>query len=627
MINLIPVIIISSDAMKAILYIEQSKAPQLMATGVTVRTIEAALELAGILIPPTKGLLEGLVEEHHNGKDISGSVIVSGKPPKSTSPDKISAYGDLKFPVFPGDQFGYFFSANSQKNGMNVLGEIVHPANINPSTKAVTLSPNKSIIEKDGELTAMRYGLVKIENGEIGITSLLKLSKDLMTLSGTLYPKDYLGNSITQERMIIAIRAMGLKRRINELLLETGLEKAHTTGAPVFGIALCSGLRPFKGEKGWIEMFISQNEELLAGQIDKDGNIDYKQRGTIETVQKGDVLALIHPPGEGRPGKNLLGDLVAPEKGLPYFVSLGENVTQVGQELIAAAGGFFIHKDNSFMVSEVYSVSGDVGLHTGHISLERGSVIIENSVLSGFHVSCPKNILIKGTVENSILTAGGDIDIYGGIIMNNTGLIRATGSVRALFGIGTNIHAGVNVYIMNGVNKSKILAEDSIFITGSLGKAVGGILHCGKEIQATQIGSELCVPTTIRLGIDEAFLEEYRIEKTRMGQSLDHIQNKLVHSSDEEIIASYPKDKLPTVMHILTVRKQLSNRVSEVSTTIDRLEAQLNKQTYCSLQVNGVIYPGTTVHCGTEQMTVDTPIYRSKIVFNFNDGQFKITRI
>lgn len=628
--NLNPTITISPDGMQAILNLSPARTTAEMEVAkqtLTAQLIETALNNAGVRIPPAEGSLEKLVEAYRIGKDISGSVLVYGKPPRSALPGELSPFGDLNYPVFPGDTFGRAIPARPPKNGINVLGEIIPPLDANQKVEHLTPASSESVVKKDGKLVAMRYGLVAVENNEIRVIPLLQISKDLMTLNATIYPKDFCGREITRERMLVAVKALGLKARVNEVLLETGLEKAIKTAAPVFDVPLCNGIRPFKGEDGWLEILIVQKQERIAGIVDRGGNIDYKQRGAIETVKKGDIIARIHPPGRGRPGRNLLGDIVEPEEGIPYFAHLGENVIQEGREIIATSGGLLIHRENEIVVSEVYLVSGDVSLHTGHISLDRGSVQVEGSVLTGFHVSCPSNILVKGTVEDSILTAGGDIDIDGGIMMNNTGLIRAGGSVRALFGIATNIHAGLNVYIMNEINKSKVIAEGSIIVAGGQGKVIGGFLHCGKEIQATQVGSELAVPTHIRLGIDQNFLEEYKAEQARLGHSLKHIQQKLGNGSDNEVMRRYPKNKTSTVLHILTVRRQLQNRISELVTTIARLERQLRQESSPVLKVHGIIYPGTVIQCGTEEMTIHSPLSQGKISFDFENRQFKVSSL
>lgn len=630
MCNPTPIISISPDAMKADLRLVRPNASgkeQPAEHALIIQAIENELEKAGVLLPPEKGLLENIVEAYRAGKEISGITVVHGKPARPGLPAKIAQMGDLKLPVFPGDTFGRLIPARPPRSGMDVRGKVVYPPDTDGNTKKLTPNIAESVLEKNGALIARRYGLVAAENNEIKIIPLLELGKDLMSLTATVYHKDFLGRDITREHLLAAVKALGLKARVNKVMLEESLGKAVRTGAPVFNVQLCSGIRPFRGEDGWVEILTMQKQERLPGKIGKGGNIDYKQRGVIETVKKDDIVARIHPPTKGRPGRNLMGEAVAPEEGLPAFINLGENVTQRGNDIVAVSGGLLIRRENEIFVSEVYAVNGDVGPHTGHVTLDRGSVQIEGSVISGFKVNCPGNILVKKTVEDSILTAGGDMDIDSGIMMNGSGMIWADGSVRALFAIGTNIYAGQDVYIMNEVNKSKIIAEGRIIVAGGQGKVVGGLLHCGKGIQATQVGSEFGVATCIRLGIDQNFVENYKSELFRLSHALNNIRKKVGDAPDEEIMARYPATSKTTIQHILTLRKQLHDRARRLESAIARIERQLRQNYTPALKVEGIIYPGTTIQCGTKEMTVHAPLSQSKIYFDASANEFKISNL
>lgn len=618
-----PKILIGENAMEAVLQL-----PLGLATDLTEENLKEALYNANIRIPLPDGLLAELVSSHNAGKKISGTIIAKGQAATSAAPGELAASGDLNFPVFPGDEFGVIKPPASARNGINVFGEMLLPPPAKQKVKSLRPSSSGAVALTNNKLIAMLYGLVYIENDEINIRPLLRLSKDLMALSATIYPKDFLNRKISLKKMVSAVNTMGLRGRPSMIMLEEGIEKAQKTNKVVEDLVICHGLKPIRGEDGWLELLVEQKQKQKAGAVDASGNIDYKQRGTIKTVRKNEVLAILHPPSKGRPGRNLLGNTIPGEDGNPCFVKLGENVAFADKNnIIATTGGLLIANNNEISVSEVYVIKGDVGLRTGHIALDKGSIMIQGSVLSGFHVTCPGNIYISGTVEDAILIAGGNIDINGGIVMNNNGLVRAFGSVSALFAVGTNIHAGENVHITNEINKSTIIAEDSIIVTTGKGKVVGGTLHCGKTIKANLLGSELGAPTELRLGIDETFLKEYQKEHSRLTQSLDFIKEKIGLGSDEQILERYAEEKTPTVQHILTIRTQLSNRVNELAKNILRLEEHINKPNYCSLEVTKTIFPGITVYCQESVLPIRSPLMRSKITYDPNKRGFQITSL
>ena len=596
-------------------------------TIVTPESIDFALEEAEVRIPVPEDIIQKIVLLHKAGKNISGIVIVQGSPPRAAVPGKIVSSGNLDLPVFPGDQFGEITPAVSAKNGINLKGELLPPPAPDKSVGHLHLSPNETVVEEaKGKLVAMRYGLVKVENHEISIEPLLTLSKDLMELHLKLYPVDFLGQKITVNKISSAMRAIGVRARPNLVILESALEKAEKTGEAVAGVVVCQGLKPFQGEDGWLEI-MAQEQTQQAGTVDASGNIDYKNRGSIQTVKKGDIVAHLHKPGKGRPGRNLLGNSIEGMDGTSCYVRLGENVDYApnGSDIVAQTDGLFSFINNEISISEVFVINDDVGLRTGHVSMERGSIQINGSVLSGFHVTCPGSIFVTGTVEDAILVAGGDICVDGGVMMNNNGFIRASGSVRALFVIGSRIHAGENVYVTNEVNKSTIVAEGRILVHGGQGKVVGGLLHSGKSVETNHLGSKMGAPTGVRLGIDDAFLKEYQSEQTRLTKSINFILEKLGAEDDDELIAKYPEDKLSTLRHILNIRTQLQKRVKELDASIVRLKKQMQASENYVLKVHGFIYSGVSIDCRNCSLPIHSPLKHSKIVFDPLKNQFSIS--
>ncbi|MBQ4133390.1 MAG: DUF342 domain-containing protein [Desulfovibrionaceae bacterium] len=622
----IPKIIISQDKMQAVLDFAFSPAsgPVSVTRELMVWDFEQALKKAGVFLPPAEGLLQDVADRHNAGHNVRGTVLVYGIPPRKARGRQLVPDGDFAFPVFPGDTIGRMAPAVPCRSGMDVFGRIIPAKSDSAPPEDIHTSPGGELAEEaDGTVTARRYGLVKVENNCIRLEPLLHLSSDLMALSATIFPKDFKGKQISEERIIDAVRALKLRARVNSAILELALNKAEKNGYPTQDVVLCTGLNPFPGEDGRLEILVRQQNSRLPGLKDNSGNIDYKQRGSIDTVRSGCPVARIHPPGKGRPGRNLLGELLPPKEGAPCSVALGENVSQDGRDVVAAADGLLSYSNDEIKVSEVYVVDGDVGPHTGHVMLDHGSIQIEGTVLAGFHVSCPGSILIKGTVEDSIITAGEDIDVDGGIVMNANGMLKAGGSLRALFAVGANIRVGKNLYITNEINKSEVLAEGNVVVAGGQGKIIGGSLACGGEIQAVQIGSELGAPTKISLGRNEQIVLEYKQEHERLIKSLQHIRQKL-NGKDAALKAKYAanKQQQASIQFILNARNSLSARLNEIEKALARLEAMSLQKYSPPLRAEGIIYPGTSIHCGAKSVRVRNPISRSRVYYNFVEDKF-----
>ena len=418
-------VLISPDAMQATL---QCSAPAGELINLTDQDLQNALLAAGVQLPVRPETLKETLRAAKAGQNISGTVLVEGLAPRPAKPGIFIPAGNLSLPVFPGDCIGHLEAAVPAKDGFNVLGEAV-PAPLSASLEnmhTVKCADSKMLFQDDNKIFALRYGLVLVENNLVQLRPLLSFSEDLMSLYATLYNRNFQGNPITLKQLGQALVALKIKVKPDVTFLQKKLEEANRSNEPLVDVLICKGLAPEKGKDGWLEVFLLQDEKK-AGAIDESGNIDYRERGEIKTANEGDVIAIVHPPEKGTPGRDLLGNTLPGEDGDPARVILKENVkfSQDGGKIIALCGGLVLYDAPEIRISEIYVLNGDVDLHSGHLTIERGSALIQGSVLAGFNVSCPGTILVRKTVEAANLTSGADIEISRGIVMDGHAVISA----------------------------------------------------------------------------------------------------------------------------------------------------------------------------------------------------------
>lgn len=617
-------ILISPDAMQAMLHCS-AQAGDLI--NLTEQDLQHALLAAGVQLPARPETLKETLRAAKAGQNISGTVLVEGIAPRSAKPGIFIPAGNLGLPVFPGDCVGHLEPAVPAKDGFNVLGGAVPapPSTLLENMRSVKCADSKMLFQDGNKIFALRYGLILVEDNLVHLKPLLSFSEDLMSLYGTLYGRNFQGNPITLKHLGQALVALKIKVKPDVNFLQKKLEEASRSNTPLTEVLVCKGIAPEKGKDGWLEVLLLQDEKK-AGTIDESGNIDYRERGEIKTANEGDVIAIVHPPEKGTPGRDLLGNTLPGEDGDPARVILKENVkfSEDGKKIIAVCGGLVLYDAPEIRISEIYVLNGDVDLHSGNLALERGSALIQGSVLAGFNVTCPGSILVGKTVEAANLTSGADIKIERGIVMDGHATISALGDISADFAINAHIRSGKNVYITKEASKCNIVAKECVILTGGNGKIQGGTIRAGRGIEANTIGTSLHIPTSIYLGLEDSVLSEDVKERTLLEDTLHFLNNKLEHKSDANALAATPKERQPAMVQLLEMRKYLQERINELTKTINNLTSPNATQRGYTLKVNGTIYPGTTVYCENVQLPIHSPLSACKILFDPFTRQLKV---
>jgi uncharacterized protein (DUF342 family) len=208
------------------------------------------------------------------------------------------------------------------------------------------------------------------------------------------------------------------------------------------------------------------------------------------------------------------------EPGRDRHFAAGENVEKRGDEFWSTMDGAVMIKDDVVMVSDVYTVSGDVDLAVGNLRHEKGALRIKGTVRSGFTVYAATHIMVGELVEDAMLESGGDIEIGGGVIHANNGRIVAKGSVTAKFAQNARIQAGGDVAINGAAINCDIEAVGRIVVAGGKSRLAGGTARAMRGLEVEQLGSELGAPTRVEIGPDRQAVEAAKREIAELEQAV-----------------------------------------------------------------------------------------------------------
>lgn len=181
-------------------------------------------------------------------------------------------------------------------------------------------------------------------------------------------------------------------------------------------LLIAEGKRTVDGIADSLEIKYKEEEEQNQSNDESDFVIDYKAIGSVEGVEKGQVLAILHPGKDGEDGIDIIGNVVKAKNVKKIVLGVGEGCELTNEyTVVATSEGRPSSRGNTFFVYKVHEINGDVELKTGNIKFV-GDIIIHGSVKEGMKVESGNSILVKNNIAEAEITANGDVEVRGNVI-------------------------------------------------------------------------------------------------------------------------------------------------------------------------------------------------------------------
>lgn len=449
----------------------------------------------------------------------------------------------------------------------------------------------------------------------------IEIRSDYMEAKLHLVKGNYDQLSFTKEDLIKELSKNKIVYGIDEEMAENianGLKKSD------FPVTIARGLPPVDGKDGKIIYEKDLNTSALADQSDKD-QINFREIMKIPSTKKGEKLATIVPPQEGKAGKNIFGKTLLPKKGKIPLLRPGKNTELNSNDnaVYATTDGQVHLRGNMISVVPVYEVNGDLDMKTGNLDFI-GSIVIRGNVPTGFTIQAKGDIRIFGLVEAATLKAGGSIFISEGVAGLKKGHVKAGLDVHAGYINQGNIEAGRDIFVENSIIHSECIAKDSIFC--QKGNIIGGSLSAGKQIEAKDIGNRLSTKTQLFIGSNKKVqtrLSELEQKREELKESIKKLTILGERLKQKEAVSSLnEKEKLLLIRqrHSLeTVRSELLDVEDELEQMKEEEESNRNHK----IVVQGILYPNVEIIHGKYHKTIHKT--HQHVIVRFEDNDVRIT--
>lgn len=168
-----------------------------------------------------------------------------------------------------------------------------------------------------------------------------------------------------------------------------------------------------------LEMKYNRAENKNGKKYDDKEVIDYKAIGSVQGVEKGQILAILHLGKNGKDGIDITGKNIVTKIARRILLGVGEGCEiEEKCRVVATTDGRPSSRGNTFFVYKTHKINGNVDLKTGNIQFV-GDVIVSGSVHEGMKVEAGNSILVKGNVAEAKITASGDVVVKGNVIHSN----------------------------------------------------------------------------------------------------------------------------------------------------------------------------------------------------------------
>lgn len=362
--------------------------------------------------------------------------------------------------------------------------------------------------------------------------------------------------------------------KINSHCIQKSQIKQLLKATKPIDIIIAKALLP---EHGRDARFIPLVKSTIAITKDTDNNraIDQHEAFDFVVVEPGKPLMLREPATRGIDGLNVIGGSIkaTPGKDKAYAKPLqGVELNPSDNNILQAQiKGHPVISTDGMRVDPIMTVKA-VDIHSGNIHYD-GSLFVQQDIQSGYTVEVTGDIIVKGSIFEATLLAGGNIIAGGGVHTkieedDSTCRLSAKGDIRAKFFYQSHVCSGGDVHAREYIMQSHIQSGGSVYagLDGGKGAIIGGQCDANQHVHAKVLGNDAYLATKITVGANQPKHPELiplkkKIQRRYIEQKqLDDILEKIKHQEPPAKVGQVTLDRVRKIEETLSlIRQQITD--------------------------------------------------------------------
>lgn len=427
-------------------------------------------------------------------------------------------------------------------------------------------------------------------------TILVEVDEKYMNARLTVTPPRNGGRPVTDEQVRTELALKGIRYNVDQSAIQEAFENGGLS------VQIAKGTPPVDGRNGYL-VYHFERKSGAQMKTDEFGNVDYRDLGMIQNIEKGVCIADIFPETPGTSGKDVRGIEIAQYPGKPAKITIGNGVvmSEDGAHLMSAIEGNLRWDKDHFVVDKEIVVS-DIDLSVGNIDFI-GDITVRGNVNEGFKLRSGGNITIFGNVTGAEIEADGNITGKLGFVNSK---VKAGGDISVNFGENSDINCGGAIKASSFVSCNVHCSGDMI-VSGGKSVIVGGKYTCLSNIEVNYIGSDSYIRTMIVLG-NVAVLAEEMIE---LKKQLKNYENQLSQLEmvcttlqQQKKIAPLPPERDEMLKRSIKAKFGHMGLIKETNDRIAEIEHEIENTNDLCVKVKRAAFPGVTVRINNSQLVV-----------------------
>ena len=432
-------------------------------------------------------------------------------------------------------------------------------------------------------------------NGEFD----LDIDEKFMTARLSITPPKNGGKAVTEQEIRQAMAIKGIRYNVDEEAIKTVMADNSVS------VQIAQGEPPIDGRNGYL-VYHFERRSGAQMKADEFGNVDYRDLGLIQNIEKGIVVADIFPETPGKPGRDIRGIEIQQYPGKPANIKLGNGITQTedGKHLVTSVAGNLRWNKDHFVVDKEIVVSGDIDLSVGNIDFI-GDVTIRGNVNEGFFIKSAGNINVAGNVTGATLEAEGNITARLGFVSSK---ITAHGDISVNFGENSEITCYGSIKAQSFIGCT-VYCEGPLNVVSGKSVIVGGKYTCLSDIEVNYIGSDAYVRTLVVLGNIAVLAEELGELKKKVKEyeiQLQQLELVCTTLQQQKKIAPLTPERDEMLKRSIKAKFGHMGLIKETHERIMDIEKEIENNNDLCVKLKRAVFPGVTFRINNSQYVVTT---------------------
>lgn len=482
------------------------------------------------------------------------------------------------------------------------------------------------------ELRAKSLGFVELKYSFLELVPAAEISPDGMNAFGFIFPVDENRERDGMSLYFEGIQSLNVLKGIFYDQINDNYKKAFHDKI-IFYQKIAEGKTPEDGYASFVELLI-QKKDSAGKIIDNLGTINYREHSKIINVKKDEIIARKISEKPAEEGFTVSGkDLPAKFEEKKTW-DIGENIffDEQKKEYKAQADGMVVFEQNTIHVRETLLIPGNVDIKTGNIHSNK-NIIIQGNVEADMYVEAKGNIIIKGTVEDAKIVAGGSIEAHGFLGSGKT-WVFGKGDITADFIQNSHVEALGNISFKKFIVNSEIYTTQKI-IGNDKSKVFGGKLEAAKGAVFYDIGNEQEIHTSIILGanfynerIISKILDRVNVLKKEKEQIISVLKDYLNLSQPiEPQLKKFLKNDRVNLIKKITQLKEKHLMITKLENSLKQITKEVKDEFSSKMKVLNKLHPGVDINIVSAVKKINQDYQRVELYFSAEKAEIVIVNL